>query len=67
MEIRMNNLQICGAGSGIPVENIDTPDAVYSYKCRKVLEIACFAGWRCKFSQKFSEKDSKNLLIFSET
>ena len=65
--MRMNNLQICGAGSGIPVENIDTPDAVYKTKWRKALEIACFAGRWCKFSQKFSEKDSKNLLIFSET
>jgi hypothetical protein len=40
----MNNLQICGAGSGIPVENIDTPDTVYITKRRKVHEIACFAG-----------------------
>ena len=63
----MNNLQICGAGSGLLVENIDTPDTVYITKLRKVHEIACFAGWRCEFSQKFSEKDSKNLLIFSET
>ena len=55
--MRMNNLQIYGAGSGIPVENIDTPDAVYKTKWRKALEIACFAGRGCKFSQKFSEKD----------
>ena len=65
--MRMNNLQICGAGSGILVENIDTPDDVCITKRRKAPEIACFAGRGCEFSQKFSEKDSKNLLIFSET